>query len=404
LWRFFPVLSLLTLIATAGSASAQTALSIKDTLPINGQTQLRIDGANMCVAPTVTLAGTALSVASASTTQVVANLPALTPGSYYLVVSCGPQAGRTANFSAAIGAIGPQGPMGPQGAVGPAGPQGPVGPIGPQGPAGSVGPQGPPGEVGPQGETGATGATGPEGPTFAGAQGEATMSASGLFHNIELPDAAVLRLANEELLTISGLEAGAPGQRLILVSAGAGQVDLLNQNTGSVSANRFLNGVQGPLSLSPGSGRAIIEYDASTFRWRVIHHEQGAWISVPYSAAVFAGYHTMMWTVDAVDLKVFKYMLRGKTMTLVMSVEDSSVGGTLDAFLRVDIPRGFVAASYVPGIHVQYNSASPPLAFGFFNTTAGIDYIPLYNGNASVFWSASTNTTSVAFTATFEVD
>ncbi len=136
-------------LVRAGTAHAQTAVSIRDVLPDVNQTTLFIDGQNFCAAPTVTLAGSPLAVQSATPTQVIVALPpGLAPGTYYLVVSCGTLAGRTAYYDVALGAIGPAGPTGAQG---PTGPQGVPGNNGAAGPTGATGPTGPVGSQGPAG-------------------------------------------------------------------------------------------------------------------------------------------------------------------------------------------------------------------------------------------------------------
>jgi len=108
------------------------------------------------VAPTVQSNGVALSVVSASDSQIVTAIPAgAIPGSFAVTVTAA--GGASTVFDMTYGAVGPQGPVGPQGATGPAGAAGAPGPKGVQG---AVGPQGP---AGVQGPTGPTGPTGPKG-------------------------------------------------------------------------------------------------------------------------------------------------------------------------------------------------------------------------------------------------
>ena len=90
-------------------AKAQ-ALTIQSAAPNAAQTVLTITGSNYCAAPAVTLGGSPLGVTSAIPTQITATLPALSPGTYYLVVSCGTFAGRTVYFNVTIGAAGSSAP------------------------------------------------------------------------------------------------------------------------------------------------------------------------------------------------------------------------------------------------------------------------------------------------------
>src|ERR1700733_12191624 len=172
-WRNVVIFALLVsgYMAGAGDASAASlVLSAK----VNYTTkQLTISGSGFPSAPTAIFLGTvALSLASWTSTGIVANFPAATPpssfaaGGYILLIEFGSQS--FAGFDMTLGAAGPQGPQGPAGATGPAGPTGATGSQGPAGPTGATGSQGP------AGPTGATGSQGPAGPTGAtGSQGPA---------------------------------------------------------------------------------------------------------------------------------------------------------------------------------------------------------------------------------------
>lgn len=84
---------------------------------------------------------------------------------------------------------------------------------------------------------------------------------------------------NASLLTLQGITAGSDGQRLCLYSIGAGQVDLADQNGSASAALRIITGNGLTISAAAGVGRITLEYDGTTARWRVTHHEQGEWIS-----------------------------------------------------------------------------------------------------------------------------
>lgn len=81
--------------------------------------------------------------------------------------------------------------------------------------------------------------------------------------------------------TISGIASVASGRILFLQNvnaAGAGNITLLSEGTGSTAANRFT----GPSAfvLRPGQG-VLLEYDNTTQRWRFVNTVQagGAWAS-----------------------------------------------------------------------------------------------------------------------------
>jgi len=156
---FVMTVSTITVAAAQGSDKPViTAASVSA-----DQTTLFVEGENFNSHPVVVLGDVALTgvVVDAGSRHVSALMPALSPGTYLLLVT---SRNWTAQFTVAVGAIGPTGPAGPTGATGPAGEPGVAGPTGPEGPMGPAGPVGPVGAAGAAGPTGATGATGPAGP------------------------------------------------------------------------------------------------------------------------------------------------------------------------------------------------------------------------------------------------
>lgn len=217
--------------------------------------------------------------------------------------------------------------------------------------------------------------------------------------------ARIVRMNNASLATIRGIAAGTEGQRVTFVAIGAGQVNFNHQDTNDATASsRLINmATSAATSLSPVSGAmAEYEYDASTQRWRLIAHEQGAWITRAHTAGDFTGNGSMTWTVEAADLLGLKYMLRGKTLHVSLAVATSTVGGTPNTTLQALIPGGFQAASQHQGAaSVLDNNVIMPSARWFTTTTNTL--LSIRNGPTAVNWAASTNLTTVFLSATFEV-
>jgi hypothetical protein len=86
-------------------------------------------------------------VGAASSTQIIAVLPPVAPGTYLLTVTNGPGAAQMEEMWITIGAVGPQGPKGDKGDKGDAGAPGAQGPQGIQGIQGPQGVQGVPGQA-----------------------------------------------------------------------------------------------------------------------------------------------------------------------------------------------------------------------------------------------------------------
>lgn len=230
-----------------------------------------------------------------------------------------------------------------------------------------------------------------------------TTTATGTQHDFALTaGAGRLRCTNASLLTLTGLAAGYDGQQLSIV-AGVSQVDIANQNAGSAVANRIINNVTGTISLAPTTGRATLEYDAAAQRWRVIAHDQGAWITPTFAAGNFTGSASMTWTVDAGDVTTFRYHLRGRTLTINFYLVSTSVGGTPDKALRILIPGGFTAAgrSINLTLYTVDNGGAAAAGYAYVSGAAAtlLECWKLTETN----WAAATNATNVFGTVVIEV-
>jgi len=211
----------------------------------------------------------------------------------------------------------------------------------------------------------------------------------------------VLYLNNATLLTIQGIAAGLSGQRLTLISKGAGQVDLAHQHASASAANRLINfSLVGNTPLAAGRGAATYCYDAAAARWRLITHEQGAWITPAYAAGDFTANGAMTWTVDAGDVGTYQYRLNGDTLTVQFAITLSSVGGTPNTSLLLKIPGGFVPLKAALGF-VSYNDGAGPILWRGL-ATVGVATIT-FDKVGTTNWTVSTNTTNVQGYVEFQV-
>ncbi|MBI5202869.1 MAG: hypothetical protein HY925_14855, partial [Elusimicrobia bacterium] len=154
----------------------------------------------------------------------------------------------------------------------------------------------------------------------------------------------ILRLNNASLLTITGFSAGNDGDIIEIVSVGAGQVELDHQDSGSSAGNRLINFVtSGNTPLAAGVGTARVVYDATTARWRLVEHEQGAWISPAYSAGDYTASGGGTWTVDSGDVGLYRYYLQGKNALVTFVLNATTISGTVAA-LNVKLPHGWSVA------------------------------------------------------------
>lgn len=183
-------------------------------------------------------------------------------------------------------------------------------------------------------------------PTWGATTSETVVTTTGNIDDLNFSNASIIRMNNATLATIRGLAAGVAGQRVTIVSIGAGQVDLAHQNVGSGAGNRLLNTVSsGNTPLAPGVGTATYQYDATTARWRLITHRQGLAMTRTFSAGDFFAGGTQTWSVDAADVVVDSYQLDGNMVEWTLRVASTTVGGVANSELRCTIPGGFSCAT-----------------------------------------------------------
>jgi hypothetical protein len=208
---------------------------------------------------------------------------------------------------------------------------------------------------------------------------EATTTSTGSQNNFSISEADVLRCNNASLLTLTGIVAPAspakPGKRLVILSVGAGQVDIANQNASSTAANRIINGVTGTISLAAGYGCAILVYDDTTDRWRVVSHDQGAWITPTFAAGSYtaSGGTTPTWTVASGDVTTRAYWLRSRQMTEAFSINTSTVGnaGAGTTGLAITIANSLTATKTIITTGVLSNAGGGNEACNVYVSAAG---------------------------------
>lgn len=188
----------------------------------------------------------------------------------------------------------------------------------------------------------------------------------------------------------------------MVASVGSGQVDLANENSNSSAANRIINGVTGTISLAAGAGVVELVYDGSSSRWRVVDHEQGAWITPAFSAGDYTGLGSMTWTVDAGDVTTCAYRLKGRSLSIMFQILTTSVGGTPSAQLQRAIPGGFTNTKTVSV--PCYVDDALTVATGRVGAVASATVLNFRKDMVgSGNWATSTNQTGVVGEITIEV-
>lgn len=159
--------------------------------------------------------------------------------------------------------------------------------------------------------------------------------------------ASVLRCNNASLLTITGLTEGFDGQRLIIRSVGAGQVDLSHQAGASTSTRRLVNyATSAATSLAAGIGTAEYEYDVTSARWSLVGHEQGAWIAWTPVLGGTGGTSGQTYTTQS-----GAYILRGRTV-IANGYVLLSAKGTITTFAQIQ------GLPFLAALAPSFNAAS----------------------------------------------
>lgn len=232
-----------------------------------------------------------------------------------------------------------------------------------------------------------------------------TITLTGNQNDVAVPaNCRMLRCNNATLLTITGIAAGTPGQFLAIHAVGVAHVALTPQaaGTASAAANRLINTVTiGVTMLAAGTGVALYQYDGTLTRWKLVHHEQGAPIDVPYNAADFTA-SSGSWTVDAGDLLAYNYYLQGRTLFVHLYCATTSVTGTPNT-LRVTLPNSYKILNRAALCTLMYiNATGGWTAGGTFDLVTAATVIALwaiYQGT----WAASTNLTQLQGSVSMEL-
>ena len=225
-----------------------------------------------------------------------------------------------------------------------------------------------------------------------------TTTSTGNIADLNFGNAGLIRMNNASLATIQGLVAGVAGQTVTIISVGASQVDLSHQDAGdATAANRLVNtATSAPTSLAAGIGVATYAYDVTTARWRLVAHNQGEWITVPFAAGNFTGSGSLTWTVAAGQVVEQQYFLVGKTILYNIYLSGTSTGGTAANQLNIAMPSTFTSstASLACLVDVRDNNVNVQgLAYVTLNTTAA----HINRQDRANFSNASVGNTDIRF-------
>ena len=190
----------------------------------------------------------------------------------------------------------------------------------------------------------------------------------------------------------TGFSGGVAGNIAILKNTGTGVATFAHNSGASSVGNKLFNiAITAPTPVAAG-GFIAYQYDGT--QWQLIGHEQGMWITPPFSSGNFTGSGSMTWTVGAGNVGTYSYKLTGTTLTVVLSLGSTSVGGVPSTGLQVAIPGGFTPTLTVAGFS-NYSDAGGALVMWrcFFFQPSG--YVLVFDKLGGAVWTASVNSTAL---------
>jgi hypothetical protein len=219
--------------------------------------------------------------------------------------------------------------------------------------------------------------------------GRSAVSTTGNITALALPAGSgplVLFMTNASLSTIQGIAAGLDSQQLTIVSTGAGQVDFSHLDAGGTALGKVkCFATTGKTSLAAGIGVAVLEYDLTNTRWQLVSHEQGEFIDYSGSSTITG------WSSRTITF--IRYMLRGRSLTLVWDLEGTSNATTISftlPFTATNTGNGFYASSN----QVTDNGAvatSPGLSRMLNNATS----VSVFKDLTGAAWTASAGKSTI---------
>lgn len=89
-------------------------------------------------------------------------------------------------------------------------------------------------------------------------------------NNYTLASGDIFRMTADDARDITGVAAGTSGQAALLINVGSNAITLKHQSASSTAANRIIVPGAVDYALAASGGTALLVYDATSSRWRVI--------------------------------------------------------------------------------------------------------------------------------------
>lgn len=140
-------------------------------------------------------------------------------------------------------------------------------------------------------------------------------------------------------IIIQGITSGVSGLKFKFKNITSNSVAWFTHASGAASAaDRLTNLVT--IGLTPVAAGGWIEYQHNGTNWKLVDHEQGAWITPAYNSANFGTSGASTWTVASGSVLTECYLLKGTTLFFQLCVAPTSVSAAI-TYLRWTLPGGY---------------------------------------------------------------
>jgi hypothetical protein len=196
----------------------------------------------------------------------------------------------------------------------------------------------------------------------------------------------------------TGLATGTAGQIATIRNTGTKIGTFAHLSGSSSAANQFTNSAtSGVTPIAPGGW---ITYRHDGTNWKVIDHEQGAWITPTFAAGSYTA-TAGTWTLAAGDVIFNAYRLSGRTLQWHARLATTSVSNA-GVVLQAAIPGGFTAGqSSLPVTRINDNAAGFVLSYMLVN--AATAFVQFVATPAGAGFAVAVNTTEIDLAIALEV-
>lgn len=199
-------------------------------------------------------------------------------------------------------------------------------------------------------------------------------------------------------ISITGLAGGVSGQIVRFRNTGTFVATFAYNSASSSAGNKLFNTITSQGTPVAAGGHVDYQYDGT--QWRLVDHEQGAWITPAYSAGDYTA-QVSTWGVDSGDITTNAYRLVGNTVTWMWALETTDVGGAPTS-LRFTIDPAFVPTKRLI-LPVKIADAAVNV-IGYIDVNPAQLYIVFSRIDGSAMTMTAADNTAVEGQVSFEVN